>query len=111
MKCPDIETLIAMASGKGGSETADVMLHVAECSDCRQNLKIIHETMLATKWKNPTFETSRPTQPEGGRCSVCGTFYKSRSALVHTCVEKGCEEPICFDCWMRLGVRQCPKHA
>lgn len=47
----------------------------------------------------------------GGTCSVCGTYYKSRGSLAQTCEAEGCEEPICFDCWTRLGVRRCPKHA
>ena len=46
----------------------------------------------------------------GGTCSVCGTFYKSKTSLEQTCTAEGCEEPICFDCWTRLGVRHCKKH-
>jgi len=46
----------------------------------------------------------------GGVCSVCGTVYKSLDSLKQVCVAEGCEEPICFDCWTRLGVRTCPKH-
>lgn len=46
----------------------------------------------------------------GGTCSVCGTFYKSRESLTQTCTEDGCDAPICFDCWTRLGVRKCAKH-
>lgn len=47
----------------------------------------------------------------GGVCSACGTFYRSKTSLVQTCTEPGCEEPICFDCWNRLGVRTCAGHA
>ena len=47
----------------------------------------------------------------GGVCSACGTFYKSRTSLVQKCTAEGCEEPICFDCWNRLGVRTCAAHA
>lgn len=47
----------------------------------------------------------------GGTCSVCGTFYRSRGSLKQICTVDGCEEPICFDCWNRLGVRKCSKHA
>ena len=46
----------------------------------------------------------------GGTCSVCGTFYKTRDSLKNVCTAEGCEEPICFDCWTRLGVRLCNKH-
>ena len=46
----------------------------------------------------------------GGTCSVCGTFYKTRDSLKNICTADGCEEPICFDCWTRLGVRRCKKH-
>ena len=111
MKCPDIETLIALASGRGSSDAADVILHIAACPDCRRNMKIVHETMMTPKWQNPKIVELRQPKQEGGRCSVCGNFYKSKSAIAHTCVEDGCEELICFDCWMRLQVRRCPKHA
>ena len=47
----------------------------------------------------------------GGTCSVCGTFYKTRDSLKNVCTAEGCEEPICFDCWTRLGTRLCKKHA
>ena len=46
----------------------------------------------------------------GGECSVCGTVYKSSGSLKQVCQQEGCEEPICFDCWTRLGVRYCKKH-
>ena len=46
----------------------------------------------------------------GGTCSLCGTFYKSRESLLNVCTEDGCSEPICFDCWTRLGQRKCAKH-
>lgn len=55
-------------------------------------------------------ERSKSASASGGVCSVCGTFYKSRKSLEQTCTENGCEEPICFDCWNRLGVRRCSKH-
>lgn len=55
-------------------------------------------------------ERSKNASSAGGVCSVCGTFYKSRKSLEQTCTESGCEEPICFDCWNRLGVRKCSKH-
>ena len=47
----------------------------------------------------------------GGTCSVCGTFYKTRDSLKNVCTAEGCEEPICFDCWTRLGIRRCTKHS
>ena len=46
----------------------------------------------------------------GGVCSVCGTFYKTQGSLKNFCTVDGCDEPICFDCWTRLGVRKCKKH-
>ena len=47
----------------------------------------------------------------GGVCSVCGTFYRTQDSLKNFCVEEDCGEPICFDCWTRLGVRKCKRHA
>ena len=58
---------------------------------------------------NEYLERSKSTA-SGGTCSVCGTFYRSKTSLVQTCTADGCEEPICFDCWTRLGVRNCKKH-
>lgn len=46
----------------------------------------------------------------GGTCSVCGTRYRTSGALEQECTEAGCGEKICFDCWMRRGVRRCRKH-
>lgn len=46
----------------------------------------------------------------GGVCSVCGTHYRGRDSLRNHCTAPECEEPICFDCWTRLGVRRCPAH-
>lgn len=111
MKCPNIETLIAVAAGKGGPEVADVVLHAAECPDCRQNLKIIHETMLASKWENASVEPKVPVEQDELRCSVCGTRYRSKSSLMQTCMENGCKAKICFDCWNVRGVRRCPDHS
>ena len=56
-------------------------------------------------------ERSRNTAaPAGGVCAACGTVYKSKGSLANTCEAEGCEEPICFDCWQRLGVRRCRRH-
>lgn len=55
-------------------------------------------------------ERSKRMLAAGGVCSACGTFYKSRKSLEQMCTHDGCEEPICFDCWNRLGVRKCSKH-
>jgi len=55
-------------------------------------------------------ERSKGASASGGVCSVCGTFYKSRKSLAQTCTADGCDEPICFDCWNRLGVRKCSRH-
>ena len=53
---------------------------------------------------------SKNSSSHGGVCSVCGTVYKSRESLRQSCTTDGCEEPICFDCWNRLGIRKCSKH-
>ena len=55
-------------------------------------------------------ERSKSVNSTGGTCSFCGTFYKSKKSLAQTCTADGCEEPICFDCWNRLGIRKCSKH-
>ena len=59
---------------------------------------------------NSYLERSKNAGVSGGTCSVCGTFYKTRDSLKNVCTADGCEEPICFDCWTRLGVRHCNKH-
>ena len=53
---------------------------------------------------------SKRASAQGGTCSVCGTFYRTQDSLKNLCTEEGCAEPICFDCWTRLGVRTCKKH-
>ena len=60
---------------------------------------------------NDYLAKSKNSASLGGVCSICGTFYKSQDSLKQTCTESGCEEPICFDCWTRLGLRKCSKHA
>ena len=55
-------------------------------------------------------ERSKRASAQCGTCSVCGTTYKSSGSLKQTCTEPGCGEPICFDCWNRLGVRKCGRH-
>ena len=60
---------------------------------------------------NGYLERSKGASATGGVCSVCGTFYKSKKSLAQTCTAKGCEAPICFDCWNRLGIRKCTEHA
>ena len=59
---------------------------------------------------NGYLEKNKSAMSAGGVCSVCGTFYKSKDSLRQTCTADGCEEPICFDCWTRLGVRMCAEH-
>lgn len=55
-------------------------------------------------------ERSKCASASGGVCSVCGTFYRTRDSLKNFCTEGDCGEPICFDCWTRLGIRTCKKH-
>ena len=55
-------------------------------------------------------ERNKNAAAAGGTCSVCGTFYNAKASLKQICSEEGCEEPICFDCWNRLGIRYCKKH-
>lgn len=60
---------------------------------------------------NRYLESNKNAVGSGGTCSVCGVMYKTNDSLKNVCTVDGCEEPICFDCWTRLGVRVCPKHA
>lgn len=55
-------------------------------------------------------ERNKNAAASGGTCSVCGTFYKTRGSLRQKCVVPDCDEPICFDCWNRLGIRYCKRH-
>lgn len=43
-------------------------------------------------------------------CSCCGKTWESRLSIGGTCHEDGCSEPICIDCWNRLGKRGCRAH-
>ena len=54
MECPDIERLISFAlASRGGSGDDGIAGHLLECPTCRAALEIVHETMLADKWRNP----------------------------------------------------------
>lgn len=54
MDCPNIERLISFAlTSGGGSGDDDIAGHLLECPACRAALEIVHETMLADKWRNP----------------------------------------------------------
>lgn len=54
MDCPDIERLISFAlASRGGSGDDGIAGHLLECPACRAALEIVHETMLAEKWRNP----------------------------------------------------------
>ena len=54
MDCPDIEQLISYAlASRGGSGDDDIAGHLLECPACRAALELVHETMLAEKWRNP----------------------------------------------------------
>ena len=55
-------------------------------------------------------KSKRDAASDGGTCSVCGTFYRSRASLKNTCTADGCEAPICFDCWTRRKIRTCKNH-
>ena len=52
MKCPDIESLISYALSPEGCD--DIENHILECAECRNKLEIIHETILADSWTNPS---------------------------------------------------------
>lgn len=57
---------------------------------------------------NEYIERSKTTASMAGVCSSCGKAYASRMSLRESC--DVCGEPICADCWDRLGVRQCKEH-
>ena len=44
-----------------------------------------------------------------GNCGWCGKRYQSALSFPGQCPE--CADPICLDCWNRLGVRTCKAHA
>lgn len=54
-------------------------------------------------------ERSKREAVEGGTCSACGTFYRSKGSLQQAC--SVCGAPVCYDCWRRRGVRACKDHA
>jgi hypothetical protein len=58
---------------------------------------------------NAYLERSTREAAEGGSCAVCGTYYRSKGPLEQAC--EVCGAPVCYDCWMRKGVRRCPEHA
>ena len=59
---------------------------------------------------NAYLEDKKREAAGGGVCSVCGNVYRSKFSLKNTCQADGCAEPICNDCWTRLGIHQCKAH-
>lgn len=57
---------------------------------------------------NAFLERSKREAAEGGSCSACGTYYRSKGSLQQAC--EVCGAPVCYDCWMRKGVRRCRDH-
>lgn len=50
MNCPDNETLIAFAMNPLAAECDELALHVHACADCRMNLRLVNESLLAEDW-------------------------------------------------------------
>jgi excisionase family DNA binding protein len=46
----------------------------------------------------------------GFTCGTCGKQWQSALSLAGECEEHGCAQPICIDCWNRLGIRTCRDH-
>ena len=53
MNCPDPETLIAFAMNPLAAEDDELAAHVRGCADCRLNLRLVNDTLLAADWKSP----------------------------------------------------------
>lgn len=54
MNCPDAETLIAFAMNPLATENGDLAAHIHGCAECRLNLKLVNETLLAADWSSPS---------------------------------------------------------
>ena len=53
MNCPDAETLIAFAMNPLAAENDELAAHIHGCADCRLNLRLVNDTLLAADWKSP----------------------------------------------------------
>lgn len=53
MNCPDTETLIAFAMNPLAAENGELAEHIRGCADCRLNLRLVNDTLLAADWKSP----------------------------------------------------------
>lgn len=49
MNCPDPEKLIAYVLSNKENTCSEIALHLITCSECQNNVEIIHETILAEK--------------------------------------------------------------
>lgn len=47
---------------------------------------------------------------DGVVCAACGKTFHSRHSVSQVCSVTDCDQPICFDCWTRKGVRVCAEH-
>ena len=53
MNCPDIETLIAFAMNPLAAENDELAAHIHGCAECRLNLRLVNDTLLAADWRSP----------------------------------------------------------
>lgn len=70
MKCPEVESLISYALSPEGCD--DIENHILECAECRNKLEIIHETILADSWTNPskTYKSDKKTESIDDKVNV-----------------------------------------
>ena len=50
MNCPDTESLIAFAMNPLAAENDEIAEHIHVCSECRMNLRLVNESLLADDW-------------------------------------------------------------
>ena len=50
MNCPDTESLIAFALNPLAAENDEIAEHVHGCPECRMNLRLVNESLLADEW-------------------------------------------------------------
>lgn len=53
MNCPDIETLISFAMNPLACDDSDLAAHIHGCAQCRGNLALANDSLLAPEWCSP----------------------------------------------------------
>lgn len=65
MNCPDSESLIAFAMNPLATENDEIAEHIHGCPECRMNLRLVNESLLADEWCSKADVSGESVQRQG----------------------------------------------